>query len=235
MVPLTALGLPDRHPFGEFKTSRRLIDDPLRLVGARPYQPSDSFRHIHWKATAHRRELQTKLFEPSAGRPLALFLDARTAEHVGEGIDRDLLELAITTAASLARWAWEEAYAIGFYTNAVIRSSRERIRIRPGQQPNQLIDMLEAMARLEEDGLWSLATILELEATALPYGTTVVAITPLTNDRLLKALLGLQRREYGVTLLTLGETPLTLRLPGIRTYHIGGREVWHELETLALV
>lgn len=233
-VPLTVLGLPNRHPFGDFKTPRRLIDDPLRLVGARPYLPGDSFRHIHWKATAHRRDLQTKVFEPSAGRPLVIFLDTRTAEYVGEGIDRDLLELAVTTAASVAHWAWEKAYSVGLYVNSVIRSSRERIRIRPGNHPGQLIHILEALACLEEEGPWTLPTILGLEAAALPYGTTIVAITPLVNNRLLKALLELQRREHGLTLVTLGETPLAGSLPGLRTYHIGGREVWRELETLAL-
>jgi uncharacterized protein (DUF58 family) len=234
IVPLTTLKLPDRYPFGDFKTARRLIDDPLRLVSARPYLPGDSFRHIHWKATAHRRDLQTKVFEPSAGRPLTIFLDVRTSERAGEGLDRDLLELAITTAASIAHWAWEEAYSVGLYVNSVIRSSRKRIRIQPGNHPGHLIHILEALARLEEDGLWTLATILQLEAAALPYGTTVVAVTPLVHDRLLKALLEVQRREHGVTLITLGETPLAASLPGIRAYHIGGGEIWHELEALAL-
>ncbi|MCI0581226.1 MAG: DUF58 domain-containing protein [Chloroflexi bacterium] len=233
-VPLTALALPDRHPFGDFKTPRRLIEDPLRLVGAREYLPGDSFRHIHWKATAHQRDLQTKVFEPSAGRPLAIFLDARTSEYADEGIDRELLELAITTAASIARWAWEESYSVGLYVNSVIRPSRERIRIRPGKHSGHLIHILEALACLEEEGPWTLATILQLEAAALPYGTTVVAVTSLVNDRLLKALLELQRREHGATLVTLGETRLEASLPGIHTYHIGGREVWRELDTLAL-
>jgi uncharacterized protein (DUF58 family) len=233
-VPLTALGLPDRHPFGDFKTSRRLIEDPLRMVGARPYLPGDSFRYIHWKATAHRRDLQTKVFEPSAGRPLAIFLNTRTSESASDGIDRDILELAVCTGASIARHAWEEAYSVGLYVNSFIRSSRERIRIRPGNYPGHLVHILEALARMEEDGPWTLATILQLEAAALPYGTTVVVVTPLVSDRLLKALMELQRREHGVSLVTLGEAGLAASLPGMRTYHVGGREVWHELETLAL-
>ncbi|MCI0646693.1 MAG: hypothetical protein L0346_17610, partial [Chloroflexi bacterium] len=143
-------------------------------------------------------------------------------------------ELAITTAASIARWAWEESYSVGLYVNSVIRPSRERIRIRPGKHSGHLIHILEALACLEEEGPWTLATILQLEAAALPYGTTVVAVTSLVNDRLLKALLELQRREHGATLVTLGETRLEASLPGIHTYHIGGREVWRELDTLAL-
>ena len=56
VVSLTALGIPALRPFGDLTTSRRLVEDPMRLMGARPYASGDSYRHIHWKATAHRHE-----------------------------------------------------------------------------------------------------------------------------------------------------------------------------------
>jgi uncharacterized protein (DUF58 family) len=234
IVPLTSLRLPDLHPFGDFRTPRRIIDDPLRLMGAREYVSGDSFRHIHWKASAHGRDLQTKVFEPSANRPLALFLNARTAEFANEGIDREILELAVTAAASIACWSWQEGHPTGLYTNSVIRSSRERVRIPPANQPEQLIEILGALASMENDGLWTISTILELESTALSYGVTVVVVTSLLSDRLLKALINLRRHEHGVTLVALGNARLDRELPGVRYYHIGGREVWHDLEALEL-
>jgi uncharacterized protein (DUF58 family) len=120
MVPLTALGLSARRPFGDFKVSRRMLEDPLRLRGTREYAPGDSFRHIHWKATARRRELQTKVFEPSATRPLAIFLNINTFEYLQEGQDPIVEELAITTAASIARYGWEAGYQVGLYVNSVV-------------------------------------------------------------------------------------------------------------------
>jgi uncharacterized protein (DUF58 family) len=203
-------------------------------MGAREYVSGDSFRHIHWKASAHGRDLQTKVFEPSANRPLALFLNARTAEFANEGIDREILELAVTAAASIACWSWQEGHPTGLYTNSVIRSSRERVRIPPANQPEQLIEILGALASMENDGLWTISTILELESTALSYGVTVVVVTSLLSDRLLKALINLRRHEHGVTLVALGNARLDRELPGVRYYHIGGREVWHDLEALEL-
>ena len=47
MAPLTAFGLPARHPFGDFRTHRRLIEDPLRLMGVSDYVKGDNFRHVH--------------------------------------------------------------------------------------------------------------------------------------------------------------------------------------------
>jgi uncharacterized protein (DUF58 family) len=192
----------------------------------------DGFRHIHWKATARRRVLQTKVYDPSASRPLAIFLNIRTSTHVG--VDRDVLELAITSAASIAHWGWEAGHPVGLYVNSIIRPSRERIRIPPVTHPDRLNWILEALARVDILGPWSIATILQLEATKLPYGTTIVVVSAILDDRLRRTLVD-PKREHGVTLLTLGHARAEKPLPGVRTYHIGGGDVWRELESLELV
>ena len=79
IVPVTELGLPAQHPFGDHRSSRRLVEDPMRLMGSRDYSQGDNFRFIHWKATARQQKLQTKVFEPSATRPLAIFLNMQTS------------------------------------------------------------------------------------------------------------------------------------------------------------
>ena len=76
--------------------------------------------------------------------------------------------------------------------------------------------------------------MLQTESPALRYGTTTVVISPIVNDRLRRTLVELRRREHGVTLVTLGDVHLDQALPGVRTYHIGGGELWRELEKLEL-
>jgi len=93
---------------------------------------------------------------------------------------------------------------------------------------------LEALARVEILSPWSMATILQVEATALPYGTAIVLISAILDDRLKRTLVDLRKREHGVTLITLGDARVDKPLPGVQTYHIGGRERWHELESLEL-
>lgn len=234
MVPLQVAHLPDVYPFGDYNTQRRIMDDPLRAVGAREYVPGDSFRNIDWKATARRRGLHTKVLDPSAARPLALFLNTRTSEYADEGIDRNILELAVTAAASIARWAWERQDPVGLFANSIIVDNGQPVEILPGKQPDQLLQILEALARMEDNGRWGLATILGAKATTLPYGTTIVIITAIINERFLHALMDLQRKEYGLTVITLGKGRLNQELVGIHNYHIDGREKWHELETLVL-
>ncbi len=234
IVPLIALGLPARHPFGDFKAPRRLMEDPLRIMGAREYIPGDSFRHIHWKATARRQELQTKVFEPSATRPIAIFLNINTFDRIYEGLDPDLQEFAVTAAASIARWAWDNGHPVGLYVNSVTRPKGERIRIRPGSHVDQLTWILEALARVVSYGRWPIEAILQIEAPTLRYGTTVVVVTPIIGSGLRRTLMDLRRHEHGVAVVALGDARLDPPLPGVRYYHIGGREVWHELASLAL-
>ena len=91
-----------RATLGDYGTERRIIEDPWRVAGARDYQVGDNVRYLHWKATAHRGTLQTKLFDPSASPHWMVCLNTQTLEHLYEGVIVDFLETAIVVAASMA-------------------------------------------------------------------------------------------------------------------------------------
>jgi uncharacterized protein (DUF58 family) len=120
VVPLERFGLPALAPFGEQKAPRRLLEDPLRIVGVRDYVPGDEPRRIHWKATARMGTLQSKVYEPSTSKSLALFLDVRTLSQTLMGYDPALLELHICAAASVANWAITQGYAVGVFANGTL-------------------------------------------------------------------------------------------------------------------
>lgn len=219
ILPITVLGLPAQHPFGEFPSNRRVLEDPLRTMGAREYLPGDNYRHIHWKATARRRELQTKVFEPSSTRPLALFLDINTTQHYFEGVDPALREFAITVAASVARWAWENGEAVGLYSNGALPAGG-RVQVQPSSHPDQALRILEALARMLNVSRWPLDRVLEFESETLRYGTTIVAISAVVSNELRRALVDLRRRHFAVTLIEVGKVRSVEAIPGIRIYHV---------------
>ncbi|MFM7173915.1 MAG: DUF58 domain-containing protein [Caldilinea sp.] len=234
LVPLSALGLPAARPFGEFHALRRLAEDPLRFSGAREYAVGDSMRQVHWKATARRGSLQTKTFDPSANRPLALFLNIDTHEHGWEGYDPDLQEFAVTVAASLARWAWEQGQPVGLFANGVTQPGARRVCVRPASHRDQLTLILEALARLIPFGRWPLAESLRHESLRLPYGTTVVVVTALLPPALCHTLLSLRGRGIGVVLVTLGPACAAPPLAGIQHCPVGGHAEWEGLQGLKL-
>ncbi|MBK8048434.1 MAG: DUF58 domain-containing protein [Anaerolineales bacterium] len=233
LVSLAALGLPAERPFGDYRTRRLLSDDPLRISGARNYQPGDSPRQIHWRATARRGELQTKTFDAAASRPLAIFLNVNTFRYLWEGIDPECQEFCITVSAAIARWAWENDQPAGLYINAVAPPNAKPISIRPGTHPDQLLNILEALARVSNFGRWSIERTLLVEAQRLPGGSSVVLVTAQVSPELVQILADLRRRGFGVTLATAGAIDAKIP-PEIRHYPLGGREAWRALDALAL-
>lgn len=147
IVPIERLGLPARAPFGERSTPRRLLEDPLRTAGVRPYVPGDEPRRIHWKATARTGALQSRVYEPSAHHILAVFVDARTYDNPVLGYDPALLELGICAAASVATWAIDHGYAVGLYANGSLAEPDA-----PAEAPEQRPVEQQGQAERREQG-----------------------------------------------------------------------------------
>ncbi|MCB0113751.1 MAG: DUF58 domain-containing protein [Caldilineaceae bacterium] len=220
MVPITQLGLPARHPFGEAKAERRVVEDPMRLMGVREYQQGDSFRHVHWKASARRPELQTKVFEPSASRLMLIFLNVDTFRNRMEGADAVLREWGITAAASIARHAWEAGETVGIYANGTLPGGG-RLRIAPGSRADQAVRILEGLALMRNITITSFEQMIQAETETLRYGSTIVVVTSVVDEVLERPLLDLRRRGHAVTIVHPGHHPPARTPAGMRLYHIG--------------
>jgi len=120
VAPLGDVAFMAMAPFGELPTPRRLIDDPLRVAGARSYQLGDDPRLIHWKATARTGELQTKTLDPSGQYRFVVALDVNTFQEARQGIDPVLLELSVSATASFAYRALDDGYATGLLVNCAL-------------------------------------------------------------------------------------------------------------------
>jgi uncharacterized protein (DUF58 family) len=200
-VPVERLGIPARQPFGDFKAMQHLATDPLRIRSVREYAYGDNPRHIHWKATARRGALQTKLFEPAATPQLFIFCNQDTFTRMWEGIDPETLDLTITVAASLANHALEQGYMVGLQVNAFSASSDRQVRILPSRNPNQLTRILEALARIRGWSGLPMEDLIRAERRNLPIACTIVVVTGVVTDDLLDILVALRRAGHPVTLV----------------------------------
>ncbi len=125
VIPLTRFGLPARHPFGDYRAPRRLLEDPSRVIGVRDYMYGDELRRVHWKATARTMQLQSKVYQATTTYTLVLFLNVTVHLDVHYGIHPELQELGICAAASVTDWALDEGYAVGFYANTIMYMPEE--------------------------------------------------------------------------------------------------------------
>lgn len=260
VTAIERLGLPPVAPFGEHRSSVRLLDDPLRVSGIRDYAPGDEPRRIHWKATARAGTLQSKLYDPSTRHALVICLDLRTWPGVAVAPDAALTELAICAAASVGAWAHEQRYAVGLCANAPIATNwmalqpglrapaqrlvdaRRLLRLPASASPRQMEALLDGLARLLSFAPAPMDALLDRERPRLPRGATVVYIgaDSALDAALLAALRRLRTSGHPVSLLlTQAEASTDAPLPPGALDHLhchimGGRALWRSLLREAL-
>lgn len=235
VLPLAALGFPLKEPFGESKATWRIFEDPSRAVGVRDQRPGDSFRHVHWKATARRQDLQIKVYEPTTSPHLVVFLNAATFPKHWQGIDPLVLEQAICVAASVVTHAIENRYAVGLLVNGAIPHSDQPIKVLPSRRPDQLARLLEALAAVSSFPTSSIEALLLAESRRLPWGATLVVVTAVVTDELRATLLRLRdvgRRLVLVSLEERGDEP-SPPLPGVLSYHLPASQLPFDRSLLA--
>lgn len=236
LVPLADLQLRAARPGGELRAERRIMEDPLALAGIRDYRPGDSVRHIHWKSTARRGQLQTKVFEPGASQQLVLFLNGQTLAHAYEGVIADYMETVLVVGASLAKAALDARYPVGLFTNNSAREEARRVRLPTSRHGAQLTRILETMAQLTPFTNLPFDQLLRVEAAQLPYGATVIAVSAIVTEPILSALLALHDAGHPVSLIITSEQEQPLAdLPSpdeLPIYYV--RQNWDEIETLQL-
>jgi uncharacterized protein (DUF58 family) len=219
VYPMEDLGLPVKEPFGERKAHRRMLEDPLRTCGIRDYHPEDSLRHIHWKATARRGDLQVRVFEPTTTLTLVIFLNVCTFEYTWQGVLPDLFERTISAAGSIATWAVGQKHKVGLVANGSMPLSDQSIRVPPGRSPGQLAAIFEALAAVTSFATSSIHELLRRESPRLPWGATLVVVTAIVPDDLAAMVLRLRDAGRRMALISLADDPPP-SLPGVATYHL---------------
>ncbi len=220
MLPITELGLPAKGPFGDVKSELPLFQEPSKTMGVRDYAPGDRLRDIHWKVTAHRGKLQTKVYEPATHHSLVVFLNVATLAQAWKGTIPERLERVVTIAASVCGYGAEHRWQVGLYANGALPESDQPIKVQPGRSPNHLVVILEQLAAVTPFATAPIEEMLLRESARLPWGATLVLVTAIVTEPQVAALQRLRASGRPVVLLTLEDTPLPDGLEGILTYLI---------------
>jgi uncharacterized protein (DUF58 family) len=225
--PLEGFDIASRRPIGEVRMSYRLFEDPTRVAGVRRYEAGDPMNRIHWRATARTAVLHSKVYEPSTVAGATILLDFHAASFDPKH-EPYRSEIAVTAASSLANAVYLMGQQVGLVTNGRDAADRIRqegwdfdIRSRAAAQraagmaltsdrleplvvdtrrgEDQLMRILETLARVElTDGL-TMAQLVAETAARLPRDATVVAVVTAVTEETAVALGNLRRRGFAVT------------------------------------
>lgn len=211
-------GLPAKEPFGDARTRVPVFQDPTRIRGLRDYHPEDAPKHIHWRATARHNALKVKQYDPTINFNWVFFLNLATYEQAWQGVDSERAERAIRLTASLANFAAKQKYAFGLVANGTFPDSDQRLRVLPGRDPEQLRNVLEALAAVSYYIALPIENLLRRESSTLPWGSTLIVVTPLVTETLLAEMLRLHDVGRRIVLVSLDENWEPVTLPGVLVY-----------------
>jgi len=190
--------LPSLRPLAELATRRGLLPDPLRFRGVREHRSGDPRKEIHWKASARLRELQTKLYEPATSLDAVFLVNVASYEQYWIQADPEAVEFVVSAAAEMVRIAANAGRQIGLVTNGLDNLTHERPRSALGRGPHSLTRALEILARLGPYAANSPEAVFLGERGRLPWGATLVVVTPKVTTGLASAMLALRRSHHRV-------------------------------------
>jgi uncharacterized protein (DUF58 family) len=225
--------LPSRLlPHGQVRGEERPLHQPLQAetqdtFTARPYQPGDPLRHIHWPVTARHDAPYVKVFEPEDSSTGWLLADLDAAAHTGQGPDSSL-ETMILLLASLASELLRQRVAVGLlaYTGSSPDASSLLTNtplpgpnpgedlplvVLPQRSPLHLWDILRTLAVLTPAPGHPFQQTLEKARMLVGGRDQVLAVTPSLRPEWLAGLhqLNRGRRGQGASVILLDPASFT--------------------------
>jgi uncharacterized protein (DUF58 family) len=179
----------------------------LEFADLRPFAPGDRIRRINWRASARRGDLWVNELYAERNADVILFLDS-FAEARREGRPGTLDE-AIRAAASLAERYLAHKDRVGLVNFGGVLNW-----LQPGTGLRQLYRIVEALLNTEITLSYAWKEIDVLPRRTLPPKALVVALTPLLDDRALRALLDLRARGFDLVIVEVSPLPFVEAPPG---------------------
>lgn len=188
VVDLPHFQAPPANLPGEGRFRRRTHYVTPNAAGIREYAPGDAFNRIHWATTARAQKLMVKTFELDPASDIWIVLDLERRLHFGAG-DDSTEEYCVRVAASVARHYLVQNRSVGF-----ISFGRTPRVIEPERGGNQMTRIMETLAMAAAVGDAPLGNILMEEQRRFGRHTTLIIVTPSTEDHWLTPIQSLTQR-----------------------------------------
>ena len=167
---------------GEGSVRRRTHYVTPNASGVRDYYPGDSYNRIHWRSTARLGRLMVKTFEMDPTSNVWILLDLEGSVQAGAG-DESTEEYGVRIATSLAYHFVHSNRILG-----LMAFGQEAVVLDPTRGSQQYGRMLEALAMAQATGVKPLSLVLEEEGRRFGRHTTLVIVTPSTDESWLPSL-----------------------------------------------
>ena len=170
-----------------------LRGEGIEFSELRPLVAGEHARRINWRASAARGRLFVSDRHPERSSEIVLFLDSLTA---AETADESTLDYAVRAAAALARSYLHRRDRVG-----LLRFGGDLEWVLPGSSARQLYQVIDALLDSETAKTYRWRNAALIPRRVLPPHSLVVALTPLIDWRVTRALLNLRRRGFDLAVI----------------------------------
>jgi hypothetical protein len=129
------------------------FQDPTLTVGTRDYISGDSFKQIHWKASARLPEIQTKILEKTTSLTWTLLLNITTNQSKSHSMVDPNLEKNISFMAFLCQYAVQKNIPFSIYVNVRAKGKVPVYHLDVGGGRPHLMKAFELLARIRHDSI----------------------------------------------------------------------------------
>jgi uncharacterized protein (DUF58 family) len=161
--------------------------------------PGERARRINWRASAARGELLVNARLPERSSDVVIFLDALGAAASSEA---STLDVAVRAAASLTAAYLRERDRVG-----LLRFGGDLEWILPGTGLRQQYRIADAVLESEVARTYRWRNTSLIPSRVLPPQSLILALTPLLDWRVTRALVNLRRRGYQVSIIEVDPLP----------------------------
>lgn len=165
----------------------------VEFADVRAFVPGDAVRRINWRVSARRGELAVNQQHPERNGDVVLFLDT-FAELVAA--TRSSLDVAVHLTAALAHVYLERRDRVG-----VIGFGGELRWLEPDMGSRQLLRIIEALLDTRVVLTYAWKTVTVIPSRVLPPSSLLIAVSPLLDERFIKAILDLHARGFQIAVV----------------------------------
>ena len=177
----------------------RTRGEGIEFADLRPFVPGDRVRRVNWRATARRNEPWVNETHPERNTDVVIFLDT-FAEARREG--ESTLDLAVHAAASLAVHYMREKDRVGLVAFGGVLNW-----LTASSGLVQLYRVLDSLLDAEIFLSYAWKDVSLLPVRTLPPKALVLALTPLLDERSVRALLDLRARGFDLAVIEVSPVP----------------------------
>jgi uncharacterized protein (DUF58 family) len=171
----------------------------IEFADLRPFVPGDRVRRVNWRATARRNEPWVNETHPERNTDVVIFLDT-FAEARLEG--ESTLDLAVHAAASLAVHYMREKDRVGLVAFGGVLNW-----LTASSGLVQLYRVLDSLLDAEIFLSYAWKDVSLLPVRTLPPKALVLALSPLLDERSVRALLDLRARGFDLAVIEVSPVP----------------------------